>query len=268
MAKRILLTNDDGIDAPGMAALRSAVTGLAGVEVLVVAPLGERSGTGCGLSIVKEMSVEERRDPQSGALWGYALDGFPADCVKFAVTALDGYRPDLVLSGINRGYNVGNSIFYSGTVACAIEATFFGLRAMATSVGYRKGEPIDYAPAAARVRSLVPWLLEQSWTPRTFWNFNLPPIPESELKETRHARQGTSFYRDDFRLSREENGRRFYRNVGEILMQSPETDDCDDRLLYRGHPTLTLISIDMTVPMPAAARQSLEFEWKRRGENR
>lgn len=256
----ILLTNDDGIHAPGMTALREAATAHQDLEVIVVAPLGERSGTGCGLSLVRELRVEEQRHAD-GTIWGYAVDGMPADCVKIAMGALGLRKPDLVLSGINSGYNVGNSIFYSGTCACAIEATFFGLRAMATSLSYKRGEVLDFAAAGLIVRALIPWLLTQTWQPRTFWNLNVPNGPMDSLGRIRSSHQGTSFFVDNFQKQREEEGVQVFRNVGNMLMLTPETEDCDDRVLERRDVSLSLLSIDLTVPMAKAAAEALESQW-------
>jgi 5'-nucleotidase len=260
---KILLTNDDGIDAPGMVAMRAAMAD-SGHDVLVVAPAGERSATGCGLSIVKELRVAARRD-ESGAVWGYSVDGLPADCVKFAATSIGGWRPDLVLSGVNRGYNGGNSIFYSGTVGCAIEATFFGLRAMAVSLSYRKEQlpTLRFEGAARIAAALVPWLLSQGWRPRSFWNLNVPNIPAEDMGPIRYAHQGTSFYRDDFRMDRDEGDTRIFRNMGETLVRTPDRSDSDDHVIDRGSPALTMLSIDLTVDLPPAAAESLEHEWQR-----
>lgn len=252
---RILLVNDDGIDAPGIAAMEAALVGKC--DLRVVAPLTEKSGAGCGLTVHHEFAVE-RRDAE-GRRW--AVDGTPADCVKFALMALDGYRPDLVLSGINNGGNMGNSVYYSGTCAGAMESTFFGVRALATSLAHRK-EPHKHFDTAARVvRDLVPWLLAQTWQPRTFWNLNVPNIPFEKLDGVRLTSHGTSFYTDEFAVWREENGRQWYKNVGSHLVFSPEPSDSDDLALEASAASLSLLDMNMTVPMAPAAREALEREW-------
>ncbi|MDX2177583.1 MAG: 5'/3'-nucleotidase SurE [Candidatus Sumerlaeia bacterium] len=259
---RILLTNDDGIDAPGLLAIRDTLNATGLYEVLVCAPLRERSGSGCGLSVVKEMRVEARRGAD-GEVWGYAVDGLPADCVKFAVIGLGGYKPDLVLSGANPGSNIGNSVFYSGTVGCAIESAFFGLRAMAVSI-WRRGEPHwRFDTAAGLAAALVPWLLQQSWRRGTFWNLNLPNVALDELKGVHYARQGTAFYVDEFQLQREELDAKYYMNVGKTIIHTPEAPDSDDRVMERGYAALSLLRTDLTVDMPRAAQEALEAEWNR-----
>jgi 5'-nucleotidase len=254
----ILLTNDDGIDAPGIAALRRALEG--SHELLTVAPKFEKSGAGCSLSLSNEMEVTARHDDH-GKVWGYAVDGTPADCVKFAVTAIEGFRPDLVLSGVNRGQNVGNSVFYSGTVAAALEASLFGFRSMACSLACHGAQVFHYDDAARVVAGLVPWLLAHRHQQRTLWNINIPNLPEAKLGRVRLASHGTSFYVDHFKFSRQEGESRFFRNVGASLEACALREDADDRVVSRGDIALTLLGTDLALPFPAAAAESLEKEW-------
>src|SRR5262245_59289028 len=124
---RVLLANDDGIEAPGLWALYEEISKIA--EVLVVAPSTERSAVGHAISVYNEITL--RRHIREQTEWGYGLDGTPADCVKMGLSVLmKDNPPDLVISGINRGQNTGTSILYSGTVAAALEATMTGFPAM------------------------------------------------------------------------------------------------------------------------------------------
>jgi 5'-nucleotidase len=145
MVQRILISNDDGIDAPGLAALYDGVKELG--EVTVIAPLRERSAIGHAISF-KDLKLEKRN--RDGEFWGYALDGTPADCVKLGITTLLEEKPDLVISGINRGANTGNSILYSGTVAAAMEGTMFGVASIAVSLAARRhgSESVNFSTAA------------------------------------------------------------------------------------------------------------------------
>lgn len=256
---KILLTNDDGIDAPGIRALHAAIRGE--YDVLVVAPMYEKSGAGCSLSLSNEMEVRPRRDDD--VVWGHAVDGTPADCVKFAVTALADFQPDFVLSGINRGMNVGNSVFYSGTVAGAIEGTLFGFPAMACSLAmnFHKVETAHYDAAAQVVKALLPWLLKQRTEPRTLWNLNIPNRPLSKLGAIRFTSHGTSFFADEFARYREEENAVFYKNVGSKLMACARNEDADDRIVTAGDISLSLLRTDLTVDPGAAARAALEKEW-------
>jgi 5'-nucleotidase len=263
---RILLTNDDGIDATGLQTLRRQLEGRC--DLLVVAPRSERSGSGCGLSVGSEIAVEPRVDAD-GRTWGYAVDGTPADCVKFAFKALNGYRPDLVLSGINRGSNYGNSVWYSGTVAGAMEATLLGFRAMAVSLAH-EWEPttLHFGTAATMTVELIPWLLAQTWQPRTFWNLNVPNLPFERCEGVRCTRQGTSFYVDNFRVVRSEGTRDIYLNIGQSLQESAEPLHSDDAAVDAGAASLSLLKMDLTVELPRPAAEALEREWNQLVFNR
>lgn len=181
---RILLTNDDGIRAPGIVALLRAITdapALAGPggEVFAVAPLTAQSATGHGLTFhvpLMVKPVEVTTDMQ-----GIAVDGRPADCVKLALTCLwpdrfgEGARPDLVLSGMNAGANCGINVIYSGTVAAALEAAFLGVPAIAVSLMIGKGEP-DFACGAAHARRAIESVLAHGpLVPHTCLSINIPP---------------------------------------------------------------------------------------------
>ena len=156
---RILLTNDDGISAPGLQAARRALVELDGVEVDVIAPDSNRSATARSITTRSPLSVEEMTF-EDGRV-GYATDGTPVDCVRFAELGLVGGRPDLIVSGINHGANLGDDITYSGTVAAALEGIMLGIPAVALSqqssaggLGYVSGK-FDFAVAAAFTAQLV-----------------------------------------------------------------------------------------------------------------
>ncbi len=258
---KLLLVNDDGIDAPGLQALRRALAGT--YEVLVAAPLYEKSGAGCSLSLSNEMEIAARRE--NGQLWGYSIDGTPADCVKFALTELrtrHGFEPDLVLSGINRGLNAGNSVFYSGTVAAAIEATLYGSRAMACSLSCW-GHPVPFYEDAARaVEALVPWILRAPMPPRTVWNLNIPNARfGGGLPPLRLTNHGTSFYADDFELYRQEGDRLYYRNVGTHLTACALSEDSDDRCVSNGELSLSLLRTDLSCSPPQGYAEDLQGYW-------
>ncbi len=259
--KRILITNDDGIDAPGIQALHEVIRHE--YDVLVVAPMYEKSGAGCSLSLANEMEVQRRSN--SNGVWGYAVNGTPADCVKFAITTVEDFEPDFVLSGINRGMNAGNSVFYSGTVAGAIEATLFHYPAMACSLmmDFRTNEPGLFDEAARVVRGLLPWLLEQEHERRTLWNLNMPNLPAEKMGPVRFTTHGTSFFVDDFARYREDGDTIIYKNVGTKLVECAIHNDSDDRAVTNGEVSLSLLRTNLTVDLPHAAIKSLEEEWNR-----
>ena len=161
----ILVTNDDGVHAPGIRALADALEGLG--EIFVVAPDREASASAQSLTLKHPLRAEKI---ESGT---FAVDGTPADCVNLAIVKLLPRRPSLVVSGINRGGNMGDDVFYSGTVGAAREATFFGVHAIAMSLAARAD--LDYTPAARFARRLAKMVLERGLPERTLLNVNVPP---------------------------------------------------------------------------------------------
>src|SRR4051794_36415176 len=150
---RVLLTNDDGIDAEGLQALRKELLGVPEIELAVIAPDGNRSAIGRGITTREALTVQEA-DFRAGTV-GYGAGGTPVDCVRFATLGLiDGFTPDLVVSGINHGANLGDDISYSGTVAAALEGVVLGIPAIAASqqaisreIDFRLGRRFDFAVA-------------------------------------------------------------------------------------------------------------------------
>ncbi len=169
---RLLLTNDDGIDAPGLAALEGAAGGLG--RVLVVAPSGPQSG--CGHRVTTHAPIAATRRDEAR----FAIDGTPADCVRLALHHLTG-PVDWVISGINAGGNLGVDIFHSGTVAAVREGVIHGLRGVAISHYIARGRAIDWERAARWTARVLATLLQRPTPPETFWNVNLPhPGPEAD----------------------------------------------------------------------------------------
>src|SRR5438132_12896069 len=146
---RILLTNDDGIYAPGLRALLPELRRLG--EVVVVAPATEQSAVGHSVTLTTPLIVQEVLDEERRPL-GWAVEGRPADCVKLALRELLPEPPDLVVSGLNAGANAGINVLYSGTVAAAIEAAFFRRTSIACSLEYQKVRPLDFGQGAAYPR--------------------------------------------------------------------------------------------------------------------
>jgi 5'-nucleotidase len=164
-APLVLVTNDDGVHAPGIRALAEALAEVG--EVHVVAPDREVSASSQSLTLTHPLRAEKVRERV------YAVDGTPADCVNLALVKLLGRRPSLVVAGINRGGNLGDDVFYSGTVGGAREGTFFGVHSIAVSVAARAEH--DYGPAAAFARRLAALVLEKGLPERTLLNVNVPP---------------------------------------------------------------------------------------------
>jgi 5'-nucleotidase len=165
----VLLTNDDGIDAPGIAAAQKAVLAL-GWRTVIVAPDAEKSMCGHRVTTSHPLVVERRGEDR------FAVQGTPADCVRLALFALE-LKPDLVLSGVNAGGNLGQDIVISGTVAAAREATYHGVRSMAFSHYLKRGLPVDWERTARWTSTLLGELHHATKAPRSFWNINLPHLP-------------------------------------------------------------------------------------------
>lgn len=237
-----LLSNDDGARAPGMEALRQSVEPIA--DYLVAAPLTERSANGHAVSLYRHLQVHPLVEGDRS--WGWAVDGTPADCVKLAITTLLDRPPDLVVSGINAGINVGNSVFYSGTIAAAAEGVIYGIPAVAFSMQTFGRETPIWETGIRVTRLLLGWVLRHPLPRRMVLNVNIPNIPFSQIKGIRSARQGTSLYVDDYVGEPDENGIFLYRNVGEKLVTSPEPGDADDLILLDGYVAVTPLQLDMT----------------------
>lgn len=166
---QILLSNDDGIYAPGIHALRNELVKLGDVEV--VAPASEQSGVGLGTTYRQPLMVQE--EVREGAHWGWTVAGRPADCIKLGVLQFCKQKPDLVVSGINAGYNTGISVLYSGTVAAAIEGAFFGITSIAVSLAYDDLIP-DFTSTARRAVDVIQQILATRPQAGSLWNVNFP----------------------------------------------------------------------------------------------
>jgi 5'-nucleotidase len=210
---RVLLTNDDGIWADGLQALRRALLEVDGVQVAVIAPDGNRSAMARSITTRRPLWVE-RVDFEDGT-HGYATDGTPVDCVRLAKLGLiEGFAAEAVVSGINHGANLGDDITYSGTVAAALEGVVLGLPAIAISqqsaareMDFRLGREFDFGPAARFAAQVVDRLDEVPLPTGTLLNVNVPGV-EPEGVEV--ARLGKRIYRDELRLKDEQGPRRQY----------------------------------------------------------
>ncbi len=244
---RILLTNDDGISAPGLQAARRALRDLDGVEVEVIAPDSNRSATARSITTRSPLSIEEVEFGDGDR--GFATDGTPVDCVRFAELGLVGWRPDLIVSGINHGANLGDDITYSGTVAAALEGIVLGIPAIAVSqqssgggMGYVSGQ-FDFAVAAAFTAQLVAQLATESMPEATLINVN---CPAGEPQGVEVTKLGKRIYNDELKLVGEEaEGRRRY----EIYGWQPGYEEIEGTDLYavaNGRIAVTPIHFDLT----------------------
>lgn len=236
----ILLTNDDGIQAPGLRAIYKALLD-AGHTVQVVAPVSEQSAVGHAITIAMPLKVKNFRE---NGFKGIGVYGTPADCVKLGLTTLlGGQRPDLVVSGINSGCNVGVDIIYSGTVSAATEGVLEGIRAIAVS--YDDWTPQDMTGQAKWAADFIGRTDWDALPPDVLLNLNLPKGPIEEAKELVHCPQTSTSYRDWYQERHDPRGSAYYWLEGEIPHErvGPETDRGK---LSEGHITLTPLQFRLT----------------------
>ncbi len=236
---RILITNDDGVQAPGLLALHLALA--AGHEVTVVAPETEQSAVGHAITLSDPLKV--RPLTPSGELAGFAVRGTPADCVKLAVQELLPAPPDLVVSGINLGANLGQNVLYSGTVSAASEAALYGLPAMAVSLDSFK--PGDFSLAGRVAAHLAAALPGLGLPPGVALNVNVPALPAERIKGLRFTRQSRARLRERFLKRSDPRGNTYYWQAGET-MGDEEGLASDYPALKAGYVTITPLRQDLT----------------------
>ena len=238
---RLLLTNDDGVSAPGLAALYQAVRDLG--DVTVVAPDVERSAVGHAITLSDPLRVREYQGP--GGMDAYAVNGTPADCVKIAVGAILASPVDVVLSGINAGANVGTNVLYSGTVSAATEAAMLGIPAAALSL--TAGRPADFSPAASFARELALKIHRRGLPAGVSLNVNVPPLPLEKIRGVAITRQGRLRVDEWFDRRTDPRGNLYYWMAGaEEVDVSPKGSDHDDAALGEGFISVTPIHFDLT----------------------
>jgi len=235
---KLLLCNDDGIDATGIAAMETAVGSLG--TVWVVAPESEQSAGSHALTMHKPL----RARPRGERRW--AVSGTPADCIYLAVHHLMPERPDLVLSGINRGSNLGNDVFYSGTVAAAMEATFNGLPAIAVSLHIEPEDREKHWDTAARVAARVAAGVIASPLPeRVLLNVNVPNVPYEKLRGLKVTALGQRRYAPLVDLRTDPRGRRYYW-IGGAHEEFVPIAGTDGPAIEQGWATVTPFRPDLT----------------------
>jgi len=236
----ILVTNDDGIHAPGLTALFQELRSLG--QVTVVAPDSEQSAVGHAISLSQPLRV--RQISLDGDVPGWSVNGFPADCVKIALAELLPDPPDLVVSGINLGPNVGINVLYSGTVSAATEASILGVRALALSLNtYKK---TDFVRAARLARQVLARLLEwPGWTSEVVLNVNLPDLPPDQVRGVKFTRQDVGPLVEHFER-RVDPRERIYYWLAEINDRQAPDLNTDFGALAAGYVSITPIHHDLT----------------------
>lgn len=219
---RLLVSNDDGIFALGIRSLANTLAE-AGHEVYVVCPDRERSATGHGLTLHQPIRAELVESVFHPSIKAWACSGTPSDCVKLALWALLDEKPDLVLSGINQGSNLGTDVLYSGTVSAAMEGVIEGVPGIALSLTSFSSQ--DFVPAANFARSLVAKLEKQSLPPLMLLNVNVPAVQAEAIAGVTITRQGLRRYSDVFEKRVDPRGKTYYWLAGEVLEEVEDPSD-------------------------------------------
>ncbi len=236
---KILLSNDDGINAPGIRALQKGLQSLG--QVVTVAPESEQSAVGHAITIAQPLRVQEVH--LNGDLFGYAVNGTPADCVKIALKTLLKEKPDILVSGVNLGANVATNIIYSGTVSAATEGTLLGIPSVAVSLNTYT-QP-DFSTAVKFAVEIVRKTAENGLPRGTLLNINVPAIEEGKIKGIKVCRQSDRVFQVSFEKRADLRGMDYYWQGGNMdLSEADPTADLN--ALEQGYVTITPIQYDLT----------------------
>ena len=235
----ILISNDDGIDAPGLFALVQEVKRIA--DITVIAPDKQQSAVGHAITMNYPLRVVPFY--KNGEFFGHAVEGTPADAIKLGVRSLMRSKPDMILSGINHGSNTAINIIYSGTVSAATEGTILGIPSIAVSLT-TYGEP-DFSYAAKFARKLAELVAEKSLPEGTLLNVNVPPVPEREIAGVLLTRQGKSTWDDTFDVRRDPANREYFWLTGKMNVVDNDLD-VDQIAIQKKYVSVTPIHYDLT----------------------
>jgi len=242
------VTNDDGVDAPGIKALHDAVRHLG--RAVIVAPERDKSAVSHALTMNRPLHVRKLREDV------HTLDGTPTDCVTLGMNKILPQKPDLLVSGINPGPNLGDDISYSGTVSAAIEGTMYGIPSLAFSLA---GEaPFDFETAAGVAWKLASMALQFGLPENTLLNINIPQLPPGDIRGIRFTRQGRRIYKNAIQETYDPWGRKHYW-IGGGTVQWSGGEDTDEHVLREGYISVTPIQLDLT---NHEGRDYLQEHWK------
>lgn len=253
---RILLTNDDGIYAPGLRALHQELRQLG--DVTVVAPATEQSAVGHSITLLTPLVVQEIAEADRG-LRGWAVEGRPADCVKLALLELLKEPPDVVISGLNAGSNAGINILYSGTCAAAIEGAFFRLPSIAVSLEYTKPKPLDFSRAAGLARQVIEQILAREPGPGSLFNVNIPSLEKGPVRGIRVVPQNAVPFQETFDRRIDPRGRVYFWSGSELRWEGA-TAGSDVTALGEGYITVTPLQFNLT--QESKLREMSAWTWR------
>ena len=247
----ILVTNDDGIRAEGLAALAEALTGLG--RIIVVAPELEQSASSHAITLDKPLRINEYGTNRFG------VTGTPTDCVLLAVQGIIDRRPDLLASGINRGPNMGEDVIYSGTVAAAIEGSILGIPSIALSMATWDSVPLDAAADISRY--LATEMLKHDVGKGSLWNVNIPPLPANELNGICITRLGSRVYNDMIIKKKDPRGKDYFWIGGGDPGWNADPDT-DFTAVTGGCISVTPLRLDMTDCQAISDLKKWNLTWK------
>jgi 5'-nucleotidase len=239
---RILLTNDDGIYAPGLRALRKELQALG--DVTCVAPATEQSAAGHSITLVTPLLINEVFEDDGVTPVGWAVEGRTADCVKLALLELLPEPPDLIVSGLNAGSNAGINVLYSGTVAAAVEGAFYGHTAIACSLEYDK-KIYDFATGAALARRVVEQILAHTPAAGSLFNVNIPVLEAGPIRGIRVLPQNVSQYEEKYERRVNPRGRTYFW-TGSVFECPTALPGTDVAALAEQFITVTPLKFDLT----------------------
>jgi len=238
---KILVSNDDGIQSPGLHSLADALAEL-GAQVTVVAPQIERSTTGHSLTLHKPLRIKEVSPNR------FYVSGSPADCIYLGTRQIMKTKPDLVVSGINHGANLGQDHFYSGTVAAAREASFFGITSVAFSLCYTKGDDpltLHWKTATEIAKNIIPKVYQDKFPNTHVLNINVPNLPLDQIKGLKFGVQGRRIYTDAVAEGTDPRGKNYYW-IGGIQNGHDDIENSDCNLVADGFVAMVPLKSDST----------------------
>lgn len=236
----ILVTNDDGITAPGLKALVEVASQLG--KVIVIAPDSPQSGMGHAITVNNPIRIDKSK--VFGNIEAYTCSGTPVDCVKVGIFQLLKQKPDLIVSGINHGSNAATNVIYSGTMSAAVEGSMENIPSLGFSLDNFSHEA-DFTPAQHFAGILIKQALDSDFPDRICLNVNVPKLPLSELKGIKVCRQAMAFWEDRFDEREDPLGKKYYWLTGKFKDQE-EADDTDMAALKNGYVSVVPVQFDMT----------------------
>ena len=236
---KILITNDDGIFSSGIYALWEVAKEFG--SVYVVAPNSQKSATGHSITISKPLFIDKIK--RRNGFEGIAVTGSPADCVKFGIKKILSNNPDLILSGINLGSNLGNNIIYSGTVAAALEGAMQNIPSIAFSID--SSNPKSFESSKIIIRQIIKLAFEYKITKNIIWNVNIPNCGIDQFKGIKVTSQGNQYFNDNFDTKLDPKGNEYHWMVGNMVDEDT-TFDSDSYVVKNDYASISPIGFNLS----------------------